>query len=171
MTQPNKFWTTGKKIALTIVLAVIATWLFGCDYVRKQTRTYVDNDSDVNADELKKIYNNYNDLYFDNKLPTDTKFYYDLTGSNMADTGCDDEGKNCVMRFNPKFTAAYRVAQGTMLHEMCHEKVWTKLLDKDRPAMEDQRAYDHSFVWQGCMLSLDTMGAFRHVNIDYYTGN
>ena len=126
---------------------------------------------DVDEAYLGRLFASYNDLYFDNKLPKDTKFFNTLGGDNMADTECDELGQNCVVRFNPHYTAAVRVAEGTMLHEMCHMKVWTRVLESNRPPMADKVQYDHdNKPWQSCMLSMDAMGAFRHINIDYYQG-
>ena len=173
--QPTKFWTTPKKIVLTIVLAVIASWLFGCNSQPQYSAgsIYVDvapPAGDTDEPYLQRLYAGYNDLYFDNKLPKDTQFFNTLGGSNMADTVCDDLGQNCIMRFNPHYTAAPRTAESTMLHEMCHVKVWTRLLDSNRPAMQDQKEYAHSKPWQSCMLILDTEGALRRNQIDYYQG-
>ena len=160
-----------------IILAVIVSLLFGCS---RPEPTYepmlssggieIVSSLETSEDSLARMYVAYNDLYFDNKLPTETKVFYTLGGENMADTECDDSGRNCVMRFNPHYTAANRVAEATMLHEMCHVKVWTRLLESNRPPMVDQRVYDHSKPWQSCMLSLDSMGAFRQINIDLYQG-
>jgi hypothetical protein len=119
---------------------------------------------------LRAVYATDNDVYFDNKLPRDVEISNDLGGLTMADSECDDYGQECVVRFNPHFTAAPRVAESTMLHEMCHIKVWTRLLEKNRPEMTSQVVYDHGKPWQTCMLGLDSVGAFRNVEIDFYTG-
>lgn len=172
MSQPNKF-----KIVLVILLGAVLVWLFGHEQIDPQSSgggTIVIEfpSQDTNEALLKRLYATYNDMYFDNKLPKDTQFSNDLGGTNnMADTGCDNLGQNCTMRFNPHYTAAWRTAEGTMLHEMCHVKTWTRLLDENRPPMMDPQEYAHSDPWQACMLGLDAMGALRRINIDYYKGN
>jgi len=160
---------------LVIIFAVLASWLFGCNsqcfYSSGKIVVEVQQPSD-DTDEayLGRLYAAYNDEYFDNKLPKDTKVFYTLGGTDMADSECDDFGKQCVIRFNPHYTAAPRTAESAMLHEACHVKVWTKLLESNRPPMEDKSRYGHSKPWQSCMLQLDVMGAFRHNQIDFYQG-
>jgi hypothetical protein len=173
--------TTREKVLLTILLACLCSWLFGCSrepsmesagsIVIIQANSEVVM-GDVDEAYLQKIYGAFNDLYFDNKLPKDTKITLSLGNpGRMAETGCvNDNGTNCTIDFNQHHVTAARTAETTMLHEMCHIKVWSKTLDKNRPPMDDQQAYDHSRAWQGCMLDLDTMGAFRRTNIDYYQG-
>jgi hypothetical protein len=166
---------TKHKVLLVIALAFLASWLFGCssEPVYSSGRVVVEPtppSGDTDEPYLRSLYSSYNDLYFDNKLPKNTKFFNTLGGTDMADTECDESGENCVMRFNPHYTAAPRTAESAMMHEMCHVKVWTKLLDSNRPPMQDQHAYAHSKPWQSCMLILDTEGAFRHNAIDYYQG-
>lgn len=172
MSQPKVFWTTPKKIAITILLALLASALFGCASVSEQAVRFpprTENNGDTDLDFLKKSYSAYNSGYFNDKLSKNTRISYDLGGLDMADTACDNNGDYCVMRFNPHYVAAPRVANGVMLHEMCHIKTWTKSLEADRPAMQDKSRYDHNKSWRSCMLELDMHDAFREINIDYYT--
>lgn len=166
------------KILLVVFLGVLASWLFGCS----DTPTYSSGQivvdfhpetttGDVDEPFLRQLYSSYNDLYFDNKLPKDTTVALSLGGNLMADTGCEnDNGTECEIRVNPHFVVAGRTAENVMLHEMCHEKVWSRTLEANRSPMEDKWAYDHGKAWQSCMLSLDAMGAFRKINIDNYSG-
>jgi len=167
--------TTREKVLLTILLAVLFSWAVGCSQPSMLSSGIIIIDpnppiGDVDELYLKQVYASYNDLYFDNKLPKDTKISNDLGGLDMADTLCDEAGQNCVVRFNPHWTAAPRVSESVMLHEMCHIRVWTKLLEKDRPEIMNRVVYNHSKPWQSCMLVLDAEGAFRRNNIDYYQG-
>jgi predicted SprT family Zn-dependent metalloprotease len=77
----------------------------------------------------------------------------------MATTWCTSGG--CILSFNTRYVLAPRVADSTMLHEMCHMKLW------DEENTKGQQIY-HGAVWQKCMLQLDAQGVFREIIIDNY---
>jgi hypothetical protein len=162
-------FTTREKVLITILLAVIASWLFGCCRSRDH---YVEIPFPATADRLpdaayfQKAYAIYNDAYFDNKLPK--AITIDLLETNdeyMASTMCDDTGTVCTIHFNLKYVSAERVAKITMKHEMCHVKTWMK--DMDSLGVQN----DHGKIWRSCMLQLDMQGAFRQDIIDGYRGD
>lgn len=172
MTQPKAQWTTGKKVAITIILAVICWALFGCaESPGAQSGGTFPSQTSTDTDQafLRKMYFNYNMTYFENKLPHDTVIKYDLGDGDQADTSClGNDGTDCTIRFNPHFVAAQRNAEIVLLHEMCHIKVWSKTLIGDMPPSADRSRYDHGRVWRACMVQLDSQDAFRDIVIDYY---
>jgi hypothetical protein len=150
--------TTREKVLLTILLAVIASWLSGCNSSSAST-----SDELPNVAFFQQIYDTYNNQYFDNKLPKTVDI--DLLEPNdkfMASTMCDSIGVNCKIHFNMKYVSADRVARITMKHEMCHVKTWMK--DMDSLGMQ----VEHGKIWRSCMLQLDIQGAFRQDIIDGY---
>jgi hypothetical protein len=159
--------TLREKILITILLAVLASWLGGCSrehYVELPDTATADGMTD--AAFLQRLYATDNESYFHNRLPKVIKI--DMLGSNqanIADTFCDPTGLDCVMHFNDKFSSAPRVAALFMLHEQCHIKTWTK----DRDSLGQQ--IDHGRDWRTCMVGLDAEGAFRQLLIDNYGEN
>lgn len=120
-----------------------------------------DSEPAVSITGLTLSYAGANDEYFGGKLPKNVTITLDETNSGfMASTMVHSDGTFWI-QFNPKYTAAERVANITLLHEMCHIKVWPQTHD-------DMFADDHGPLWRGCMLSLDAQGAFRQQIIDGY---
>lgn len=166
----KKFWTVWKQIAFTIMLAILAVVLFGCS---PPSEKFVDvplpsaSNGETDAAYLQHLYEIYNEQYFQNHLDKAPKINIELTGNNMADTWCDNpDGTGCAIRFNMHYVAAPRVGQTTILHEMCHIKVWPQTF-ANQPLLPST-VYDHGRSWRSCMLALDMQGAFRQINIDFY---
>jgi hypothetical protein len=164
--------TTREKVLLTILLAVIASWLSGCCRPAPKLEHYVAVPAPTSGDGLpdaaffQKTYAIYNDAYFQNRLPK--IIVIDLLEPNdkfMASTMCDDIGVNCKMHFNLKYVSADRIAKITLKHEMCHVKTWMR--DMDFLGVQN----DHGPIWRSCMLQLDMQGAFRQDIIDGYRGD
>ena len=154
---------TGNKILLTILLAVLAVLLFGCRKPESGPEVVVANaaiytpKSTVTTAYLEDLYKTDNETFFQNKLPSVSINLLEMKGTAMATTVCDESATECELKFNLKYVAAKRVANFTMLHEMCHVKTW----DKDSDS--------HGKVWRTCMLQLDSVGAFREILIDNYS--
>lgn len=106
-------------------------------------------------------YVEYNETYFDNKLPKDTIIDWSET-KDMASTVRMKDGKFHIA-MNDHYVAAGRVANITLLHEMCHIRTW----DEWPTSFEDQKM-THGPRWRACMISLDFVGAFRVQIIDNY---
>jgi hypothetical protein len=157
---------TRDKILLTIFLAVLAVWLFGCEK-RPNREHYVSvpsvSSGEVNVSYLEGVYPSFNEGYFHNKLLKNPKIDM-LEEMYMASTMCHEDG-GCVIHFNPKYVLAPRTAQLVMLHEMCHIETWST--DVVTFGGKTEQA-DHGKVWRSCMLRLDMEGAFREIIIDNY---
>ncbi len=149
------------KALLAIVLAVICWWLFGCGGGPKIPSTPIVANDAVTVSYLEKLYATDNEEFFRNKLPKNPRIDL-LEEQNMATTMCSDDGKDCVVKFNLKYVAARRVADFTILHEMCHIKVWGKEVD------DFGQKVIHGKLWRSCMLQLDQVGVFREIIIDNY---
>lgn len=116
----------------------------------------------VTVEYLERLYAIDNDTYFHNKLTRNIRVELSEE-KDMATVMCYENG-TCLIKFNPRYAAAERVADFTMLHEMCHIKVWGKEVD----GLGQQ--VDHGKVWRSCMLQLDSADAFREIIIDNYRG-
>jgi hypothetical protein len=164
---------------LAIILGILAFLLFGQkneqeEQPKVETSLYVEliqPDQDTTIELLLARYREFNDAYFQGKLPKDTQIIFSDDAHGMADTGCTDAdgtmGIDCAIRFKQRYVLAPRHAESTLLHEMCHIKTWTKTQQDSRPAGVEQVRWDHNKFWRGCMLNLDSQGAFRSINIDY----
>jgi hypothetical protein len=169
----TQFWTTPKKIAFTIALAVIVWMLVGCNPYANDKFFPMPLPSpsggDTDAMYLQHLYATYNEQYFHNRLTTTPYITMDLANENEADTECTgDDGSGCTIRFNLHYVAAPRTAQSVLLHEMCHIKVWKTHISQAVFPPDSSSEFYHDRVWRSCMLSLDAEGAFRVINIDYY---
>lgn len=108
-------------------------------------------------------YVEFNETYFDNKLPKNTIIDRSETNTkNMASTSRMSDGRFHIA-MNDKYTAADRVANITLLHEMCH----IRTADEWPSEFGDQKLL-HGPKWKACMISLDFVGAFRVEIIDNY---
>ncbi len=153
--------SNGKKALITIALAVLAWWLFGCGGGPELPSTPTVANDAVTVDYLEKLYATDNEEFFRNKLPKNPRIDL-LEEQYMASTVCSDDGKDCVVKFNLKYVAARRVADFTILHEMCHIKTWGKDVD------DFGQEIVHGKLWRSCMLQIDQRGAFREILIDNY---
>jgi hypothetical protein len=159
----------GMKIVLTILLGVIAFLLFGHAPQQEPSmpEVYVDTPvttmGETDAAYLHQLYDTYNAVYFHDRLPKNIKIDLSEHTKRMASSFChDDAGTNCEISYNERYTLAPRVADFTMLHEMCHIKVWST--DRDFFGVQ----IDHGRLWRSCMLQIDMQGGFRQIIIDNY---
>jgi predicted SprT family Zn-dependent metalloprotease len=112
-------------------------------------------------------YRNFNEQYFNNRLPKDPIIDYAESGPNLATTDLLPS-KQFHIAFNEKYTQSERVVRQIMLHEQCHIKAWAS---NGNWTLEDYQTEFHGKKWRACMLQLDMQGAFRREMIDYYEGN
>jgi hypothetical protein len=105
---------------------------------------------------LNQWYREYNDEYFDNKLPQ-AIIDVGLKSGDMATTTFPDFQFH--ISFDPHYVAAQRTGRITLLHEMCHVRTWAESVNK----------IDHGPRWRTCMLEIDQRGGFRNIIIDRYT--
>lgn len=166
--------TIPMKIAITVLLAILASWLLGCGAPEPEpclqipfqgpvSHTYA-QDGDTDLVYLQNDFRKFNQQYFQNRLKNVLISLSDNI-PDMATTECMPDGDNCKMKFNLKYVLAPRIADQTMLHEMCHVKMWTREA-KEVDVFGVPK--DHGKAWRSCMLQLDMVGAFREVIIDNY---
>lgn len=154
--------TIREKWLLAILVLFIWAWfLAGCGSKNEEHASIVIiSQPEVTIPYLKNLYAQDNERYFQNRLPSDPSI--GMTEKLfMASTMCEDG--SCTLEFNPKYVAAFRVADFTMLHEMCHIKTWGQEIN---PATGKE--FIHGKIWRTCMLQLDAAGAFREIIIDNY---
>lgn len=129
------------QILLTIILAVLWSLIWDLPKFHSEpTQTSV-----VNEKLLIKTYHDYNNQYFDGRLPSVVIDYELRNPDFMALTTVGDGGEFHIS-FNPFYVTAERTADLVMLHEQCHVKNWGD---------------NHGKKWRACMTSLDMRGAFR----------
>jgi hypothetical protein len=75
-----------------------------------------------NEIQLKRMYNKFNQAYFDGKLPSDTSIYYDSVPCGYGD--CDFVDGVFRIRIGPGVSGWTEVLKLTVLHEMIHVKIW-----------------------------------------------
>lgn len=120
----------------------------------------------IDLDYLQRTFHTYNDAYFDGRLNT-PEIDLDETQA-MATTHCSTGGVDCRLKFNPDFIKATRVANLSLLHEMCHMETWDD--DQDKLILAPDDLTRHGKHWRDCMAGLDDQGAFRGILIDFYRG-
>jgi hypothetical protein len=155
--------STRTKVLLTIALAVLCSWLFGCGQEHLvPVRATANANGVVDAAYMQSLYEVYNVGYFGKKLPQ--VLVIDMLETNpkwMASTMKMSDG-SFIIHFNETSVVAARTGQLTMLHEMCHVKTWGEDVTLDGEPI------DHGRYWRSCMIQLDMQGAFRQVLIDNY---
>jgi len=164
------FWTTPKKIALTVVLAILFWFLSGL-FIPKEVSyarpDLLNGSGHTDLAYIKKSFAQYDETHFQGRLKERVvsidlnEIYPDFMGS----THCDEEGKNCEMHFNLELVLAPRSADLVLLHEMCHVKTWNHDIYPEGGMIE------HGPSWRACMLQVDQAGEFRRILIDGYNGN
>lgn len=152
------------KILLTVVLAVVVWMILGCCKGPEHFVPVPSATNGINTAYLERLYQTYNEGYFHNRLAKTPVINVDEHDPNyMATTICDEE--KCKIQFNTVFITGARVAEFTMLHEMCHVKTWKQEVQEIGGKVVQ---IDHGKVWRSCMLTLDAEGAFREIIIDNY---
>jgi hypothetical protein len=74
--------------------------------------------------QLKRLYNKFNDLYWAGELPNDISLIYEPVAA-FADCQRLEDG-TFVIRINPAISHYADFVKLTLLHEMCHVKLWDK---------------------------------------------
>jgi predicted SprT family Zn-dependent metalloprotease len=118
-------------------------------------------------DRLYDKYEEYNQQYFGNKLPKDIIIDHNEPEMMASTMYLGGNAGRFLISFNDKYTAAERVADTTLLHEMCHVKTW----DEQPTSGTFDQSSRHGPRWRSCMLQLDMQGAFRYELIDGYQGD
>jgi SprT-like family len=122
--------------------------------------------SAVDAHFLQAIYADYNETYFNNELPRNTKIFYasDPDGADdIGDTICSMDPSDpsnlkvlsCTIYVAPYANVAQPVAIETLVHEMCHIETYQ---------FKGSDEYDpHGKAWTNCMLRIAESGGFKNV--------
>jgi len=147
-----------KRWKVVLFLMILITWLWLLNFMNGLGQ--LNHASAVERCEgLKVWYDQYNEQYFQNKLPHDTVIDFSEHGPYMATTSTSD-GVHFRIAFNEKYAVAARYDHVTLLHEMCHIAT---------PGEEENEG--HGPRWRTCMLVVEAEGAFRAALIDGYEGN
>jgi hypothetical protein len=97
----------------------------------------------------------YNQLYFNDELPHDVKFSFDLTGDEvMAQTVFLRNGR-IKINFNLKYNVTEKQAVEKLLHENCHIENFIKHEEDPNDA--------HGVAWERCMHRLASQGALDNI--------
>jgi SprT-like family len=145
--------TTRRKILLAILAGLALFGLGQAAYPQE-----VKHHPDTSVEMLRKWYREFNEAYFQNKLPDNTTFDLNLRNGNMAQTSIPGWAVFNIS-MDPHYVAAQRMGQLTLLHEMCHVETFT---DSRDPKVQ------HGEKWLACMTRIDVAGGFRDIIIDRY---
>jgi len=133
---------TRYKILLVILLAFL--WFA----LTQHSKTPTAVGQGVSQKVLDNTYQEFNEQYFNNRLPKDTIIDYAESGPNIATTDLMSS-KRFHIAFNEKYASSERIVREIMLHEQCHIKVWPK---DGNWSVEDYQTEFHSKKWRTCML-------------------
>jgi SprT-like family len=176
------------KIVITILLAVLAVWLQGVLDKRTEHFENMPGGKSGGSEnhphggggtgeekagpqaqlgpkdvptvsDLLGFFEEYNEAFFNKKLPENTIVDWDEHGEVMARTKL--VGGQYHIALNQKYSAANRFARLMVLHEMCHIKNFDE---------EDPKTENHGPRWRTCMLKIEIQGGNRAILIDGYTG-
>jgi hypothetical protein len=133
------------KIIIAIALAFLAVYSFGAPVKPKAAGCSVVPVMD--QVELQAWYKDYNHRYFGNSLaPAVVIQWEDMHDrKRMGETDC--KAYPCIIKLDPTYNLAFPTAKATLLHELCHVKVY------------DEKE-DHGRRWHACMDGLWESGAF-----------
>lgn len=98
-----------------------------------------------NSRRLEKWYAQYNEKYFEGKLPENTKIWWQITPGNCANVTQNDQGI-FEIKVNPSYAMTRGHARQCVLHEMNHISLWPYLT--------------HGPKFQMAMRRLASIGAF-----------
>ncbi len=148
------------KILIAIFAALVCSWL-----VQVAHPTVIPSlTAAMNTKELRAKYAEFNTHFFDNALPSAKDIELDYGEYNpryMAQTHLLP-GHTFHIAMNESYAISERNADLTLLHEMCHVRVWNQDID------DNGVITPHGQHWRSCMLDLDRKGAFRIELIDGY---
>jgi hypothetical protein len=150
-----------KLFVLLTSLVVICGLVLNGDltFAAPRPKTFVD------VAFLQKTYAEYNDTYFEGKLPRDTAIFYAPDpdeATNVADTKCSLDPQtmqpmNCSIYIAPYTNRAKSVATESLVHEMCHIETYQK------GVINTNDDVSHGKVWTACMLRIAEAGGFQGV--------
>jgi hypothetical protein len=102
--------------------------------------------------QLQEDYRQYNSGWFAGDLPDNVIVKYSTAPDRPDTMGLTEvENNHFVIYIDPRYHAHNRkAAEVTLLHEMCHIRVW----DVTEPGDE------HGAPWKACMVGLAENGAF-----------
>lgn len=107
---------------------------------------------------LNAWYRAYNDMYFQGKLPKDTRILRaKLKPESIATTECEDDGTRCVIIYNTVYSLGPALEHQVLKHEQCHIWSW-------------KEKFEHGPAWVKCMKSLRAQGSFDQDEIYDSTG-
>jgi len=152
------------KTRTKVLIAILAGLAWFCigEYAQRDVRPAAPRQAfgapelysdDTSLFLLRSWYAEYNEQYFQNKLPKNVVIDLNLRTGNMASTSFPKFEKYHIS-FDPHYVASQRAGRITLLHEMCHIKTWGEIEEVHGPR------------WRACMLEVDMQGEFRDIIID-----
>jgi hypothetical protein len=139
-----------KIVMVEILILLMAAAMFATRPQVKISKKFKESNQDLN---LAEEYKNFNELYFLNQLPKNTRVEWANLEDDLGQffvTGTPGIAHILIDRKGNPYPKYVRAA---LLHEMCHEKV-----DLLSPEFDE-----HGHNWQGCMVDLAVHGAFHDI--------
>ena len=145
-------WNARWKIIITIVLAILVSYLFGCSGSRRASKIV---DHSPTLGELVNAYRTLNDDYFYGGLPISktTIVLGDLTAQDdTAMIEIRDDG-TWLITIDRGMHKTEKQAEMSLIHEMCHQE--------DFQGKANEGLDGHSYAFQACMVSVAERGGFK----------
>ncbi len=113
------------------------------------------------------LYQTYNELYFDNKLPKKIEILEEdvpdskeqLMGATFHTVGTH----YYKMYISPTFNESQNEEEWTLMHEQCHILVWEQKEEEGTAQIYAAVGNRHGKIFQDCMLDLAKKGAFATI--------
>jgi hypothetical protein len=156
----NYYSRNGDLMRLTMILGFVFATII---YLAPQERPRPSSHFTVSPAAL---YETYNELYFDNKLPKKI----DILEADVPDSTEQLMGLTLhtvgthyyKMYISPTFNDSEGQEEMTTLHEMCHQEVWEEKEANGTAAQADPKD-SHGVPFQNCMKRLARQDAFWNI--------
>jgi hypothetical protein len=140
------------KILITVLLAVIFVWVFGCASQIEHDR--IPDDYKPTTGKLWAEYRAINELAFDGGLPEkETSIELTELDGDMGDVIMPTDGGPYYIHIDRKRHPLEKEAEITLIHEVCHQY--------DQIHKISEGLDSHGVGFQNCMLHVAQRGGFN----------
>lgn len=147
-------WTLGRWIVLAASVLAFVSILHQVDVRQQSKPKHVYADMRHAQEDLQFMYGDFNEEFFANHLPKNTKIIFETPIPSGAKGETQKVGGNYIIFIDSYYDRDMGAATDTLFHEMCHVEVpWEAADGLD----------GHGPQFQGCMHRLANEGAFEDI--------